>query len=110
MGITRHRAGLYPLRPYTQAEAAAVVEQVEAFAQTCLEEQGSRIFWCSDEFYLQGGKALPEDEYFEDYTQLENGVGMLRLLETEWKGAGPVRAPLLPGHRGGGGAFFAGNH
>ena len=66
VGITRHRAGLYPLRPYTQAEAAAVVEQVEAFAQTCLEEQGSRIFWCSDEFYLQGGKALPEDEYFED--------------------------------------------
>ena len=87
VGITRHRAGLYPLRPYTQAEAAAVVEQVEAFAQTCLEEQGSRIFWCSDEFYLQGGKALPEDEYFADYTQLENGVGMLRLLETEWKGA-----------------------
>lgn len=95
VGITRYREGLYPLRPYTQAEAAAVVEQVEAFAQTCLEEKGSRIFWCSDEFYLQGEKPLPEDDYFEEYTQLENGVGMLRLLETEWKGACLTAPPAL---------------
>ena len=87
VGLTRHRAGLHPLRPYTQAEAAELVAQVESFAQHCLDTRGSRIFWCSDEFYLQAGLPLPEDAYFEDYTQLENGVGMLRLLETEWKGA-----------------------
>lgn len=87
VGITRHREGLYPLRPYTEAEAAAVVDQVEAFAQTCLDEKDSRIFWCSDEFYLQGNRPLPEDEYYEEYTQLDNGVGMLRLLAVEMHGA-----------------------
>lgn len=87
VGVTKHRQGLYPLRPYKQDEAAAVVDQVEAFAAECLERYDSRIFWCSDEFYIQAGRALPEDEYYEDYTQLENGVGMLRLLGVECKGA-----------------------
>ena len=87
VGLTRHRQGLYPLRPYTEGEAQGVVDQVEAFAARCLAEKGSRIFWCSDEFYLQAGRALPEDDFYEEYTQLENGVGMLRLLETELKGA-----------------------
>ena len=87
VGVTKYREGLYPLRPYTREEAGAVVDQVEAFATQCLAEKGSRIFWCSDEFYLQAGRALPEDDFYEEYTQLENGVGMLRLLETELKGA-----------------------
>lgn len=87
VGVTRHREGLYPLRPYTVEEAQGVVCQVEAFAETCLAEKDSRIFWCSDEFYLQGHLPLPEDEYYEEYTQLENGVGMLRLLEVELRGA-----------------------
>ena len=87
VGITKHRRGLYPLRPYEKDEAAAVVAQVEAFAADCLERHSSRIFWCSDEFYIQAGLDLPEDEYYEEYTQLENGVGMLRLLGVECKGA-----------------------
>lgn len=87
VGITCHRAGLYPLRPYEAEEAAAVVGQVETFAEACFQQYGSRIFWCSDEFYIQGGLALPEDEYYEEYTQLENGVGMLRLLGVECNGA-----------------------
>ena len=87
VGVTRHRQGLYPLRPYTRDEAAAVVAQVEAFAAQCLDTCDSRVFWCSDEFYIQGGLDLPEDEYYEEYTQLENGVGMLRLLGVECNGA-----------------------
>ena len=87
VGITKHRDGLYPLRPYEKDEAAAVVRQVEGFARGCLERYDSRIFWCSDEFYIQAGLDLPEDEYYEEYTQLENGVGMLRLLEVECRGA-----------------------
>lgn len=83
VGLTRHRQGLYPLRPYTEGEAQGVVDQVEAFAARCLAEKGSRIFWCSDEFYLQAGRALPEDDFYEEYTQLENGVGMLRLLTSQ---------------------------
>ena len=79
VGLTRYRKGLYPLRPYTVDEAREVVGQVEAYGARCLEEKGSRIFWCSDEFYLQGELPLPEDAFYEAYTQLENGVGMLRL-------------------------------
>lgn len=83
-GLTCHRQGLYPLKPYDATGAAAVLEQVEGYAQGCLERRGTRIFWCSDEFYLRAGRPIPEDGYFEDYAQLENGVGMLRLLRTEF--------------------------
>lgn len=87
VGLTCHREGLYPLRLFREEEARQVVEAVETFGQDCLARLGSRIFWCSDEFYIQAGLPIPPDEFYEDYTQLENGVGMLRLLETEWKGA-----------------------
>ena len=80
VGVTRHREGLYPLRPYRQDEARAVVAQVEAYQERCLAAYDSRIFWCSDEFYLQAGLPIPDDEFYEEYTQLENGLGMLRLL------------------------------
>lgn len=84
VGITKWREGLYPLRAYQKAEAEAVVEQVEQFAAQCKQKYGTGIFWCSDEFYLKAERSIPEDMYYEDYTQLENGVGMLRLLETEF--------------------------
>ncbi len=87
VGLTKHREGLYPLEPYTETTAAAVVDMVESFAEDCLQKYGTRLFWCSDEFYLQAGRDIPEDAYFEDYTQLENGVGMLRLLMTEFDSA-----------------------
>lgn len=99
VGLTRHREGLYPLEPYTREKAEAVVKQVESYAEQCLDKTGSRIFWCSDEFYIQGGLPLPEDEYYEEYTQLDNGVGMLRLLEVECMGAclgAPENIPVEP--------------
>lgn len=89
---------------------------MEAYGARCLGEKGSRIFWCSDEFYLQGELPLPEDAFYEAYTQLENGVGMLRLLEVELNGAAlgapqniPVAA-LLHRHRCGRRPLSAGNH
>lgn len=87
VGLTKHRQGLYPLEPYTVETAGAVVDLVEAFAEKSLNTLGTRLAWCSDEFYLQAGRAIPEDAYFEEYTQLENGVGMLRLLRTEFDSA-----------------------
>lgn len=87
VGVTKHREGLYPLRPFEPEEAAAMIQQVEAFAVACAKTHGSSIFWCSDECYLRAELPLPPDAYYEDYTQLENGVGMLRLLETELYGA-----------------------
>ena len=84
VGVTRYREGLYPLKTYTRETAAALVDQVEAFAACCLNEKGTRLVWCSDEFYLLAGRELPPEEYFEDFTQLDNGVGMLTLLTKEF--------------------------
>ncbi len=87
VGVTKFREGLYPLRPYHQAEAAALIDQVEAFAAEHLGRQGKRLIWCSDEFYLLARRPLPPEEYFEDFTQLDNGVGMLRLFTEEFRRA-----------------------
>ncbi|MCD8353494.1 MAG: DUF512 domain-containing protein [Clostridiales bacterium] len=87
VGLTKYREGLYPLRTYTQAEAAAVLDMVEAYGDQCLAEFGRRMFWCSDEFYLLAKRELPSDDFYEDYCQLENGVGMLRLFQVEFRGA-----------------------
>ncbi len=99
VGLTKYREGLYPLRTYRQDEAQAVIAQAEAFGDQCVEKLGSRMIWCSDEFYLQAGLDLPEDEFYEEYQQLENGVGMLRLLAVEMHGAtlgAPENIPVEP--------------
>ncbi|MEG1858364.1 MAG: DUF512 domain-containing protein [Pseudoflavonifractor sp.] len=87
VGLTKHRDGLCGLKPYTVDEAAAVLDLVEGYGRICKERHGTTLFWCSDEFYLRADRKIPEDAYFEDYTQLENGVGMLRLLMTEFASA-----------------------
>ncbi len=87
VGLTKFREKLYPLTPFTKEHAAETLDQVEAFAASCLREHGSRIFFCADELYIKAGRELPPDEAYEEYTQLENGVGTLRLLETEFLGA-----------------------
>lgn len=87
VGVTRFREGLCRIDPYTPAQAAAVLDQVEAFAASFLKKHSTHLAWCSDEFYLLAGRPLPEKGYYEDMAQMENGVGMLRLLETELKGA-----------------------
>ena len=84
VGVTKYREGLYPLRPYTKEEAAALIGQVEAFAAAHKARYGTSLVWCSDEFYLLAGRALPQEDYYEDFTQLDNGVGMLRLLRQEF--------------------------
>ncbi|MBQ3556547.1 MAG: DUF512 domain-containing protein [Oscillospiraceae bacterium] len=84
VGVTKFREGLYPLKPYTREQAEAVVEQVERFAAVHKEKTGTSLVWCSDEFYLIAGRDLPDEAYFEEFTQLDNGVGMLRLLMSEF--------------------------
>ncbi len=84
VGLTRFREGLYPLTPFTPEHAGETIDQVSAFGEDCLARYGSRIFFCGDEMYLKAGRDIPEDAFYEDYTQLENGVGMLRLMETEF--------------------------
>ena len=93
VGLTCHREKLTPLSPYTPEQARATIAQVESFAAECFEKYGSHIFYCSDEMYLRAGLPLPEDEYYEDYAQLENGVGMLRSLEQDFLSAMRLEEP-----------------
>ena len=83
-GLTRYREGLYPLTPFTAAECAAVIAQVNAFGEDCERTHGNRIFCVADEFYLKAGLPLPEESYYGDYEQIENGVGLLRSLIAEF--------------------------
>ena len=101
VGLTKHREGLAELRPFDRESAAETIDRVEAYAAECLSKLGSRVFWCSDELYLKAGREVPEDEYYEEYSQLENGVGLMRLLETEFMAALRLAEP----DEGAGGRF-----
>ena len=83
-GITKYRENLFPLTPFSESESAEVIEQVENFAEECLNELGSRIFFCADELYISGNKKIPSGECYEGYPQIENGVGMIRSMTDEF--------------------------
>lgn len=85
VGLTKYRKGLSKLRSVDKELAGQVIDQVNAFGEKCLERFGSRLFFCSDELYIRAGRPLPEEAYYEDYVQIENGVGMLRSLITEFE-------------------------
>ena len=87
VGLTKHRQGLEELRMFTPEECGAVIDQIEAFGERCLERFGSRIVYPSDEFYLNAGREIRGGDYYEDYAQLENGVGMVSLLRSEFLSA-----------------------
>ena len=87
VGLTKFREGLYELTPFTPEHAAETIDMVNAFGDECLKKFGTRIFFCSDEMYICAKRELPEDEFYEEHTQLENGVGMIRLMEAEFKSA-----------------------
>ncbi len=77
-GLTKFRDKLYPLTDFTKDEARAVIDAVDAFAEKMLLRHGSRMFFAADEFYIKAGLPLPDADYYEEYAQIENGVGMMR--------------------------------
>jgi putative radical SAM enzyme (TIGR03279 family) len=84
-GLTKFRDKLYPLAEFSKSDALAVIKSVEKFAKKHKKKHGSRLFFVADEFYLKAGLKLPKSDYYEDYPQLENGVGMLRSFSDEFK-------------------------
>ena len=84
VGLTNHREGLTDLRKYTAEEAAQVLDLADRWRDQLLKEKGTRFVFPSDEFYLQANRPLPSDGEYEDYGQIDDGVGMLRLLKTEF--------------------------
>ncbi len=77
-GLTKHREGLYPLFPYTEKEAKELIELINGVADRHFEKHGARMFFPADELYLKAGMEIPHTDYYEEYAQLENGVGMIR--------------------------------
>lgn len=83
VGLTRFRDGLCPLESFSPEEAGEVIDQIEAVQKQCMKEQGVHFVHASDEFYILAGRDLPPASQYDGYPQLENGVGMLRLLLEE---------------------------
>ncbi len=81
-GLTKFRGGLYELEPFSAEECADIIKQVNDFGDKCREMYGTRLFYPADEFYIKAGLPLPEDGFYEDYAQIQNGVGMITDMRT----------------------------
>ena len=84
VGLTKNREGLFPLRRLTPIECIDTIRMIEEYQKRFLAESGSRFVFASDEMYTYAKLELPKEESYEDYPQLENGVGLLRKFEYEF--------------------------
>lgn len=84
VGLSKYREGLYPLEPFTKEDAIRVLEMIHHYQKRCMEQFNMHFIHASDEWYLLAEQELPQEENYDGYLQLENGVGMLRLLKTEF--------------------------
>lgn len=101
VGLTRYREGLYPLEPFTKEDAREVLDVIHKWQRICYEKAGSHFIHAGDEWYLLAEEEFPPEETYDGYIQLENGVGMMPLLQSEFeeclkeeretKSAGPER-------------------
>ena len=85
VGLTRFREGLYPLEPFDRADAIDVIDMIEKYQQECYGKSGLHFIHASDEWYMLADREMPEEARYDGYLQLENGVGMLRLLLNEFE-------------------------
>ena len=87
VGLTKYRKGLYPLKAFAKEDAEQTIDLIEGWQKRIYKEHGIHFVHASDEFYLLAGRSLPDAKRYDGYLQLENGVGMLRLLQDEVKEA-----------------------
>ena len=87
VGLTKYREGLYPLEPFQKDDAKEVLKTIHRWQERIYEEHGNHFIHAGDEWYILAEEELPEEERYDGYLQLENGVGMLRLLENEFEKA-----------------------
>ena len=83
VGLTRYRDGLYPLEPFTKEDACAVRALIHSWQDRLYKEYGSHFIHAGDEWYLLAEEEIPTEDSYDGYMQLENGVGMIRLLQEE---------------------------
>ena len=87
VGLTKFREGLYPLKLFDKEGAAKTLDLIEKFQRKFLKKYDTRLVFPADEFYITAERPLPSGEAYEDYSQYENGVGMLRSLMDEFERA-----------------------
>ena len=87
VGLTKYRDGLYPLESFTKEDAEKVIDTIEKWQKIFYEEYGLHFIHAGDEWYILAEREMPEEERYDGYLQLENGVGMLRLLMNEFEEA-----------------------
>ncbi len=98
VGLSKHREGLYPLEPFTKEDAIITVDIIEKYQRSLYEQYGIHFIHASDEFYLLADRDLPESDRYDGYLQLENGVGMMRLLFDEFAKAKEDLTAFLQKH------------
>lgn len=84
-GLTKYREGLYPLELFTKEDAIEVIDTIEKYQKKFFDEYGLHFIHASDEFYILAEREFPKEETYDGYIQLENGVGMMRLLMDEFE-------------------------
>lgn len=84
VGLTKYRDGLEKLTPFTPETAGAVIDIMEKFGEEFKKKNGTRLCFPADEFYLKAKRPLPNEDFYEDYPQIENGVGMWTSFKTEF--------------------------
>ncbi len=87
VGLTDHREGLTELKPFNKESAQAVLDIIDKIAEKCVERYGERRVYGSDEFYLLAERPIPNAEFYGDFLQLENGVGLWALFKDEAENA-----------------------
>ena len=83
VGLSKYRDGLAPLEPFTRGGCKEVLATIHKWQKSCMNSGDFHFIHAGDEWYLLAGEPIPEEENYDGYIQLENGVGMLRLLEDE---------------------------
>ena len=84
VGLTKHRKNLCPLKPYTKETAGQVIDTIDRLNSEFEKENGCKIAYASDEFYICSERKMPDCDYYDGFPQLENGVGMWTLFEDEF--------------------------
>ena len=87
VGLSKYRDGLYPLEAFTKEDAEKVLDTIEKWQKKIYEEYGLHFIHAGDEWYILAEREVPEEARYDGYLQLENGVGMLRLLKEEFEEA-----------------------
>ena len=87
VGVTKYREGLFEMPEYNSETAGEVIDIISSFGDDFKEKHGTRLAYAADEFYLKAGRKIPDGDYYENYSQIENGVGMWTSTKEEFLSA-----------------------